>query len=84
MKLSPINLGYAAAFSFAILWIICSLMVWLMPAMMLNMTGSMMHSDWSQMGWHLTFGGMLIGLIGWSIVAGISGWLIGVIYNKLL
>jgi hypothetical protein len=84
MKLSAIKLGYAAAFAFAILWIICSLMVWLMPAMMLNMTGNMMHTDWSQMGWHMSLGGMLLGLIGWSVVAGISGWLLATIYNKLL
>lgn len=84
MKLNAIKLGYAAALSFTLLWVICSLMVWLMPVMMMGMTGNMMHSDWSQMGWHLSLSGMLIGLVGWSVAAGVSGWLIAVIYNKLL
>jgi hypothetical protein len=84
MKLSAVKFGYSAAFSFAIVWIACSLMVWTLPSMMMNMTGHMTHSDWSQMGWQLTLSGVVIGLIGWSLLAWICGWLLAVIYNKLL
>jgi len=84
MKLSADKFGYAAACSFAIVWIACSLMVWILPSMMMSMTGHMMHSDWSQMGWQLTLGGVVIGLIGWSVLAGVCGWLLASIYNKLL
>lgn len=84
MKLNAFKFGLAAAISFALAWILCSLMVWMMPSMMINMTSNMMHTDWSQMGWQLTFSGMLIGLIGWSVAAGFCGWLLAAIYNKLL
>jgi hypothetical protein len=49
---------------------------------------NMMHSDAANinagMGWSMGLGGLIIGLITWSLVAGFSGWLIAVLYNKQL
>lgn len=82
MKLNAIKFGLASAISIAILWIACSVLVWLLPSMMMNMTGHMIHGDWSSMGWHLSAGGVLIGLIVWSITAGICGWLLAAFYTR--
>ncbi len=83
MKLHEIKFGLAAAISIAILWIICSLIVWLSPGMSMEMSGHMVHSDLSQMQWQLSLSGIIIGLIIWSLFAGIIGWLIATVYNKL-
>ncbi|TKB50524.1 hypothetical protein FCL40_05075 [Ferrimonas sediminicola] len=84
MSLNATKFGLASAVAFAGFWIVCSLLVWVLPSMMMDMTGHMTHGDWSQMGWHLSVGGVLIGLIAWSVVAGLLGWLLATIYNRLL
>lgn len=84
MKLHACKFGIAAAISFGIAWLICSLLVMLLPGMMMNMSGHMVHMDISQMGWHLTVGGVLLGLIVWMITAGFIGWLLAWIYNRLV
>ena len=84
MKLDAVKFGMAFAIASAILWIICSLFVWVLPSMMMEMSGHMVHGDLSQMGWSLSLTGVLIGLVTWSILAGITGWLIAYIYNRLM
>jgi hypothetical protein len=88
MKLDAIKLGKSCAAAFAIIWVICSVFVMVMPMGMMHMTGYMMHSDAANinagMGWSMGLGGLIIGLIAWSLVAGFSGWLIAVLYNKQL
>jgi hypothetical protein len=84
MQLDALKFGTATAIASAIAWLICSLVVWSMPTMTLAMGGSMMHMDLSQFGWRLTPAGVLAGLVAWSIVAGIFGWLLAAIYNRLL
>ena len=84
MKLHALKFGLAAAISIAILWIICSLIVWLSPSMSMEMAGHMVHSDLSQMQWQLSLSGIIIGLFIWSLFAGITGWLIAKLYNKLI
>ena len=84
MKLDAVKFGLAWAISFAIFWVICSLMVWFMPGMMLNMSGHMVHGDLSAMQWRLSGAGVLLGLVAWSLVAGITGWLVAAVYNRLL
>ena len=84
MRLDPLKFGTATAVASALAWLICSLAVWSMPAMSLAMGGNMMHMDLSQFGWHLTLAGVLAGLVAWLIVAGIFGWLLAAIYNRLL
>ena len=83
MKLEARKFGIACAVAAAILWVICSLFVMAMPLGMMNMSGSMMHGDYSGMQWHMGLSGLIVGLIAWPVVAGFSGWLVAFIYNKL-
>jgi len=82
MKLKPIALGMASGLSFAILWVICSILVAVSPGMMMQMSGQMFHMDLSQMSWSLQWSGFFIGLIVWAVMAGFAGWLIGLLYNR--
>ncbi len=84
MKLDATKFGIAAGGAFAIIWVICSLFVFSMPVGMMNMSGHMSHTDWQGMQWHMGFGGLLIGLVAWTLVAGFTGWLIATLYNKQL
>jgi hypothetical protein len=65
----------------AILWVICSALVALLPGVSLTMSGHMLHMDVSTYTWTLTLGGFLFGLIIWTICAAVAGWLIALIYN---
>lgn len=83
MDIAPVKFGLAVALATAILWIICSALVFIWPDMMMFMSGHMVHMDIASLGWHLTLGGVLLGLLGWSLSAGIFGWLLACIYNSL-
>ena len=84
MKLKPTALGAASAISFAILWIICSAAVAVLPGFMMSMSLHMVHSDLSQISWTLTWTGVILGLVAWAAVAFVSGWLVAAVYNSLL
>jgi hypothetical protein len=84
MKLDAIKFGLASAAAFSILWIVCSLFVMGMPLNMMQISGHMIHGDFTSMQWSMGIQGLIIGLFAWAFVAGISGWLIALIYNKLL
>tara|TARA_R100001369_G_scaffold476_1_gene1416 strand:+ start:1564 stop:1719 length:156 start_codon:yes stop_codon:yes gene_type:complete len=47
------------------------------------MSGEMVHMQLNEMGWHLTLTGVVIGLVAWFVAAGIAGWLLAAIYNRL-
>ncbi|WP_339674326.1 DUF5676 family membrane protein [Dasania marina] len=83
MKIHAIKFGMASAISASVLWIICSVLVVLIPSMMLSMSGDMLHMQLNDMGWHLTFMGVVKGLLGWSVMAGVTGWMLAAIYNRL-
>jgi len=82
MKLNTNSLAMAAAVTTALLWIICSLIVVLIPDMSMNISGYMMHSDFTDMQWSMNFKGFIVGLIIWSVAAGATGWLLAMFYNK--
>lgn len=84
MKLNPTALGAASAICFSILWIICSAAVAVSPEFMMTMSGHMVHVNFSQMGWTLTWTGVFLGLVAWAVVAFVSAWLIAAVYNRLL
>ena len=84
MKLDAAKFGLAWAIAFAIFWIVCSMAVSIMPEMMMGMSGHMVHGDLSAMQWHLSLVGLLLGLVAWSLMAGITGWLVAAVYNRLL
>lgn len=52
--------------------------------MMLGMSGHMVHGDFSDMGWHMTSLGFVVGLFAWSVTAGVIATLVAYIYNKLV
>jgi hypothetical protein len=54
-----------------------------MPQMSMQVSGSMMHMNLSDIEWSLTLMGFLFGLIVWSLSAGLIGWLFALFYNKL-
>ncbi|MGD8325438.1 MAG: DUF5676 family membrane protein [Sphingomonadales bacterium] len=82
MKIDELAFAKALALTSAILWIICAAIVAVLPDMMMSMTGDMMHMDLSDRAWALDWTGFLIGLVLWSVIAGIFGWLIASFYNR--
>lgn len=84
MKLNEKSFALACAAAFAIVWVVCSILVMVMPDMMSSMTGNMLHADWKSMGWHMSFVGVVYGGIIWVLLMGIIGWLIAKIYNSQL
>lgn len=83
MKLDAIKFGLASAATFSILWVVCSLFVMGMPMNMMHISGNMVHGNFTSMQWSMGTQSIFIGLIAWAFVAGITGWLIALIYNKL-
>tara|TARA_R110001592_G_scaffold3113_1_gene17419 strand:+ start:17165 stop:17428 length:264 start_codon:yes stop_codon:yes gene_type:complete len=83
MTINAFKFGMASAITAGVLWLICSALVIVMPAMMLSMSGNMLHMQLNEMGWHLSLIGVVQGLVAWIITAGIAGWLLAAIYNRL-
>ena len=83
MKINSLNLALASAVTAAIVWAICSLLVWTMPGAMMNVTGNMVHMEMGKSGWILSPLGFLWGLIIWSLFAGIFAWLLATVYKLL-
>ena len=54
MKINSLNLALASAVTAAIVWAICSLLVWTMPGAMMNVTGNMVHMEMGKSGWILS------------------------------
>ena len=84
MKIDATKMGMATATAFGIAWLICSLLVWVFPASMMNMSGHMVHSDLSALNWHMSGVSILIGLFLWSVIAGLLAWLSATVYNRLV
>ncbi|MFT5452781.1 MAG: hypothetical protein ACI9N9_002279 [Enterobacterales bacterium] len=84
MKLNPITLGIASAITTAVLWVICSLLVVLLPGFMTHMTAGMMHDAVASISLTMTWLGFIYGLICWVISAAIAAWLLAIVYNQLL
>lgn len=76
-------LAAAFAVTVAIVWTICGLLIMLLPDMMAGMSGNMIHADLAGMQWHMPLVGFLFGGVVWVIVAAITGYLIGWVYNAV-
>lgn len=83
MRLDALRLAASFALTAMVLWVSCSLFVATMPMLMMPMTGHMLHADLVDVTWHMTGIGFLIGLVAWAAWAGVTGWLIAWIYNRL-
>lgn len=84
MKLHTFKFGLACLISAIVFWVICSVLVAVIPSMAMSISGDMLHMQLQDMGWHLTIAGVVWGGIAWALVAGILGWLLAAIYNRLL
>ena len=84
MRIETGKFAAAVGISAALLWIACSVIVWISPAMMMAMTGHMLHADLSGMSWELTLGGVLAGAASWTGLSAVLGGLIAGIYNRLV
>lgn len=81
LKLNAGRFGLASAAASFIVWIICSILVFSMGGMMMNMSGYMMHGELSGFSWTMSTTGVLLGGLAWAIAFGITGWLIATLYN---
>lgn len=84
MRLDAKKFGLACALAAAILWVICSLFVTIMPVAMMNLSGHMVHGNFNGTQWQMGMHGLFFGLIFWAIMSGITAWLAATFYNKLL
>jgi hypothetical protein len=84
MKVETQKFSIACAMTAAILWILCSFLVFFLPSILMSISGHMVHMNLASMGWHLTLAGFFYGLVAWVVVATITGWILVSIYNKLL
>ena len=84
MKLSANKFALAAAISFAALWVLCTLVVALLPSQAMHVSGAMLHSNMMTWQWDMRWSGLLVGLVAWSITAGVTAWLTVTIYNRLI
>ena len=83
MKINPLKFGVAGAITAAIVWVICSLLIWMMPGAMMNMTTNLFHMEMGKAGFVISPIGVIWGLIGWSLFAGIFAWILATVYNLL-
>lgn len=82
MKLNANAFGLAAAVTVALLWVVCSLVVVLMPGMSMTMGGYMMHTDFTGMQWDMHLTGFIGGLVTWVVVAYVFAGLMALVYNR--
>lgn len=50
----------------------------------MGVSGYMIHGDLSAINWHLSLAGAVAGLVAWSLLAGVTGCLVVLVYNRLL
>ena len=79
MKNNTMKLANAFALAMAVLWVLCSAVIWLLPSFSWTVTGWWMHGmDLSAMGsWNLTVGNFLLGGITAAVSAWVTGWVLG-------
>lgn len=81
MKLQPIKFGIAWAASGAVFSLFWGAFLFSMPARSMYMDQHMMRPGMGNWGGSMTLGAVLLGIILWSVFAGLFGSLIAVIYN---
>lgn len=84
MKLDAIKLGVATAIVFAVVWVICSLLVVFVPGAMMGMSGHMLHADLGAANWTMHWTGFFTGLVAWSVLGGLIVSAVAAVYNGLL
>ena len=77
MKLEKMVIANASALSTAILWIVCSIGVALLPDFVQTIRESMMHGAVATGSLEITFGSFLMGGIALVVMAWVWGWVFG-------
>ena len=77
------KLFVAVATAYAVLWVLCAVLVFILPGEMMSLAGHMIHTDLGTASWTLTIAGFLIGLVAGSFLVGAIALLAATIYNKL-
>lgn len=85
MRLDKMVLANAFGLATAVLWALCSAIVWLLPGFSLTVTRWWMHGmDVSGLGnWNLTLGNFVGGGVTAVISAWVSGWVLGWAWEKM-
>ena len=83
MKFNSVKFALAATLTTAVIWVICSLLVFLLPQATIMASSDMIHMDIQDMMWSVTLSGFIKGLILWSLSVGLSAWIFAVIYHRL-
>lgn len=78
MKDNTVKLANAFALAIAILWTLCSVVVWLLPEFSWQVTTWWMHGmDMSALGkWQLTINNFIMGGIAAIVSAWVTGWIL--------
>ena len=84
MRIDASKLGLATAIVFAIVWIVCSLFVVIVPGAMMSISGHMLHGDLGGLNWTMHWTGFFVGLAAWTILLGVIVWAMAAVYNRLL
>ena len=84
-KLKPKAIGYALASVAGIVSLVCLLLVLVAKEFAINFFGAIFHGiDLNQIVANkITIGSAILGFVEVIVIGFISGWLFGVIYNKL-
>jgi hypothetical protein len=83
MKFDQKKLALSFGGTTAVLWIVCSALVALIPGPTGKLMGHMLHGNLEGFSWTLTWAGFFIGLVSWVLWAAAAGWLVGWSYNRL-
>lgn len=51
---------------------------------MMGMSGHMLHADLGSLNWNLHWTGFFVGLVAWSVLAGVIVWAVAAVYNALI
>ena len=84
MKIESRKFAIACFIAASVVWVICSVAVMIMPMSSMQMTGHMVHGDFSNQQWAMDSHGFLFGWVGWALSAGLIGWMIAALYNRLI
>lgn len=84
MRIQVSQILSVALLTTTIFWVLCSLLVWLMPEGAAIMTTAMFHMEVLPSQWHLTLGGSLLGLGCWLLATTFITWLAVSFYNRLV
>ena len=84
-ELRPGKIGIALGLVFAIMSLICAILVYIFPNGMISLANNIAHGiDFSQIAkTSFSWGRVIVGIIETFIIGFIGGWLFGLIYNKI-